>query len=221
MDSKQFAIQVGRRADLKATQEYDTKMIVSGSTLEVYKLSSSQRRGYEMELTDEKRQKRSFAELSAQEKLDSIKRKKKNLKQKRVDVMRLISTNFHPGLTKFVTLTFREHVTDRAEAMKEFKNFMKRLNYRQRAKNRPDIKYLGVIEYTKIGRIHFHVVLFNCAYIPKNELADVWGNGYVKINNIKGMDGSAVARYVTKYMVKQFEKMDDDLTKLFILGEET
>lgn len=198
---------------------YNTKVIVSGSTVEVYNLKTKQRQGYENANAGKK--KRSFSELSLHEKIDSVNRKKQNLKQKRIDVMRVISTNFRQGLTKFVTLTFEEHVTDRAVAMDEFKKFMKRLNHREGKKGRNQIQYLGVIEHTKKGRIHFHVVLFNCGYIPKSELETVWGNGFVQINQIYGMNGSAVARYVTKYMAKQFQNMEEDLENLLRLGQDT
>lgn len=213
-----------RMADTKGNYRqrfgsYNTKVIVSGSTLEVYELTTKQRRGYENANAGTK--KRSFSELSVHEQIESVKRKQKNLKQKRIDVMRVISTNFRQGLTKFVTLTFRDHVTDRAFAMNEFKKFMKRLNKRQKDKGRETVQYLGVIEYTKQGRIHFHVVLFNCAYIPKSELETVWENGFVQINQIHGMNGSAVARYVTKYMAKQFQNMEEDLAEWLRLGQET
>uniref|UniRef100_UPI003F693E1F rolling circle replication-associated protein n=1 Tax=Streptococcus pluranimalium TaxID=82348 RepID=UPI003F693E1F len=181
------------RANFREKQSYNRKIITSGDTVEVYSLKTRQRKGYEKKDTGQKR--RNFSDLSFEEKVEAYKRKTVYIKQKRVDVMRLISSNFQQGLTKFLTLTFKEHVTDRAQAMDEFKNFMKRLNYLQKKLKRQSVKYLGVIEYTKKGRIHFHVVLFNCGYIPKAELEKIWGNGFVRINRIKGMNGSAVARY--------------------------
>ncbi|HFU4373949.1 TPA: hypothetical protein ACGO9F_002062 [Streptococcus suis] len=198
---------------------YDTKIIASGDTIEVYKMTTKQRKGYKSANAGAK--KRSFSELSDLEKLDSIERKKKNLKQKRIDVMRLISANFRPNWTKFVTLTFAEHVTDREVAMNEFKKFIKRFNYQERKAKRADVRYIGVIEYTKKGRIHFHVVFFNCPYIPKERLQNLWDNGFVYLNNIRGMNGSAVARYVTKYMAKAFASAEADLEELFKKGVET
>lgn len=206
-------------ANARQKMSYNRKVITSGDTVEVYSLKTRQRKGYEKRDAGQKRRK--FADLSYLEKVEAYKRKAVYIKQKRIDVMRLISSNFQQGLTKFLTLTFREHVTDRAQAMDEFKKFMKRLNYQQEKQKRSNVKYLGVIEYTKKGRIHFHVVLFNCGYIPKDELQGIWGNGFIRINRIKGMNGSAVARYVTKYLAKAYQTELDDFEEMIRLGSET
>ncbi|HEL2576905.1 TPA: hypothetical protein TZ704_002105 [Streptococcus suis] len=211
--------QVESMANVRQRMSYNRKVITSGDTVEVYSLKTRQRKGYEKRDAGQKRRK--FEDLSYLEKIDAYKRKEVYIKQKRIDVMRLISSNFHKGVTKFLTLTFREHVTDRAQAMDEFKKFMKRLNYQQEKQKRSNVKYLGVIEYTKKGRIHFHVVLFNCGYIKKDELQDIWGNGFIRINRIKGMNGSAVARYVTKYLAKAYQTELDDFEEMIRLGSET
>ena len=46
--------------------------------------------------------------------------------------------------------------------------------------------------------------MFNAPYIKNNKLQEIWGNGFVKINNIDNVDN--VGAYVCKYMTKT----DDD-----------
>lgn len=225
---KELSLAGSRASFRERFGRYNTKLISSGDTVEVYSLEDSQRRGYSNRNKGQK--KRSFADLSVTERIDSLKRKQRGLTQKRIDVMRLVSSNFMAGRTKFLTLTFEEHITDKAFAMNEFKKFVKRYNYyaEQRRIDRAGastqtggsaLRYLAVTEPTKAGRIHFHVVLFNCDYIPNSTIAELWGNGFIKINNIKGMDGSAVARYVTKYIVKHFDAESDQFHKMVLTGE--
>ena len=103
---------------------------------------------------------------------------------------------------KFVTLTFRDHVTNIKVANKEFKKFIQRL----RSYVNKDFRYIAVIEFTKIGRIHYHLMM-DIEYIKKSELIRVWKCGdIVKINRMdKQNNGSGVdnvGAYLVKYMNK-------------------
>lgn len=101
---------------------------------------------------------------------------------------------------KFLTLTFGNdrHYTDKdiEQAHYYFKKFKQRLSYRLGKK----IYYIGTHELTKKGRIHYHLILFNCPYIKKHELAKMWGY-HIKINRTQ-YDLRAV-NYITKYIQKE------------------
>lgn len=125
----------------------------------------------------------------------------------------------HP--LELMTVLIIYGIDNKVRVYNEFKKFIKRFNYQERKARRSDVRYVGVIEYTEKGRIHFHVVFFNCPFIPKEMLENLWDNGFVYINNIRGMNGSAVARYVTKYMAKAFASAEADLEELFRKGVET
>ena len=45
--------------------------------------------------------------------------------------------------------------------------------------------------------------MFNAPYIKNNKLQEIWGNGFVKINNIDNVDN--VGAYVSEYL-RQAEK---------------
>ncbi len=119
-------------------------------------------------------------------------------------IKRLIRCN--PDLTRFWTLTFEKEPKSYDDALIEFKNFFKRLNYRSNA--RTNIKYIAVAEYgVKNGRLHFH---FLCnRYIEKNALWSIWGNGFVKVKCHYNIEKSI--DYITKYITKT--SSFDDRTK--------
>lgn len=108
-------------------------------------------------------------------------------------LMMLIQANFKND-DKFITLTFRENVSDLNIANYEFKKFIERLKYEY-----GNFKYVAVIEFQKRGAIHYHM-LASLPIIKKSELAAIWRNGFVKINNIKEVDD--LGAYLIKYMTK-------------------
>lgn len=132
--------------------------------------------------------------------------KKKNrelvLMRARRDLRRIINANINQyGVSsKFVTLTFRDNVENIEFANNEFRQFIKRLNYKVYGQKCSKIKYSAVVEFQKRGAVHYHVIFYNLEYIEAKDLESVWGNGFVKINKIDDVDN--VGAYVCKYMAK-------------------
>lgn len=142
------------------------------------------------------------------------KRRKQTMRDSRNLIRRLALMNFNSG-DKFITLTFdpkrftEEQLRDISFVDLEFKNFIKRFNYRFNCK----LKYLTVREFHRSGRIHLHMICdWDKELIFENEIReferilgqDVWKNGFVDIKAIDHVDN--VGAYITKYMTK----MDDD-----------
>lgn len=125
----------------------------------------------------------------------------------RRDVRRIVNSNVgqygKEFTTKFCTLTFADHITDLAEANSYFEKFMKRLNYQMFNSKKANIKYTAVPEFTKKGRVHYHVIFYNLPYLKASHLESIWGNGFIKINKIDNVDN--VGAYVCKYMTKDNE----------------
>ncbi len=108
----------------------------------------------------------------------------------------------------FATLTFREDIKDIAEANKKFSIFIRWLNYDLFLRKGNFLKYVVVTEFqdkNRDGVVHYHVIFFNLPFIESDELAEVWGHGFVKLNAIDRVKN--IGGYVTKYMSKNF---DDD-----------
>lgn len=123
---------------------------------------------------------------------------RKRTKMRRDHVRQYACANFTSG-DKFVTLTFADRdgldVTDIRQCNREFKRFVQRMRRRF-----PDFKYLAVIEFQdKNGRgaVHYHMIC-NLPFVRKNQLMELWGNGFVKVNRIGHVDN--VGAYIVKYM---------------------
>lgn len=178
------------------------KVIVSGGVYEFYKYEDTVFRGYE--------QKRSGSSVNifydsegqalqldhetgelVPKKLNS--RARSNIRA-RNNLRRLALANFN-NKSKFLTLTYAEHMNDITESNKLFKAFIRGLR-----KIQPDLKYIAVIEFTKAGRIHYHV-LCNLKYVRAKTLEEMWGQGFIKINRIDHVDN--IGAYVIKYMTKE------------------
>lgn len=129
---------------------------------------------------------------------------KQSQRRRRNTIRQLICTNFDAG-SKFLTLTFGNgmgfDITDVQACNGYFRKFVLRLKRRY-----PGFKYVAVIEFQdKNGRgaVHYHMIC-NLPYIKKEELAEIWAGGFIKVNAIDKVDN--VGAYVIKYMTVD---MDD------------
>ncbi|MFM1538237.1 rolling circle replication-associated protein [Helcococcus bovis] len=138
---------------------------------------------------------------------DDLKSVRKTMKK----LTRLISNNFHGGNNElWITLTFREHITDTETAYELFEKFINRLKYRYK-----NLAYISVIEPQASGRWHFHVLLKdtteNKLYIKNEELAEIWSNGFTKVKRIKDSDN--VANYLIAYLTDLNIEDSDSVNK--------
>lgn len=179
----------------------EKKCVISGDVIEVYEYE----KGYLVESDAINPQGRG-SEASEEDK--AINRDKVSSRARKT-VRRLINANIgqygDDCSAKFLTLTFADNITDPKTANYEFTKFIKRMNYEIFGTKNANLRYVAVIEFTKRGRVHYHVVLFNIPYIKAQELSDIWSNGFVKINKINHVDN--VGAYVCKYMTKDNDKL--------------
>lgn len=175
---------------------FDGKVVVSGDIIEIYRYEKGVFKGFVNEngragsgfITDE--QKERNREIS--------------LMRARRDLRRTVNANVGQWgddvTSKFVTLTFKENVMDLDSANYEYEKFIKRLNYKVYGKKCSGLKYTVVPEFQERGAVHYHVVFYNLPFIKSNVVAEVWGNGFIKINKIEDVDN--VGAYVCKYLTK-------------------
>ena len=169
---------------------YNKKVIIAGNQIEFYNYENDVIYGYK----DKKKSSQGRRSVASDE--DKEVNREKVFKRARTELRRLINSNIEKD-SKFLTLTFKDNVTDLDFANNEFKKFIKRLNYHFNFK----CKYSCVIEFQKRGAIHYHVVLYNLTgKVDLKKLSDIWGNGFIKLNKIKGVDN--VGAYICKYMTK-------------------
>ena len=189
--------------------KYKVKVIVSGNVIEVYRYGLPVRTGKD-KTSFERRGTQKASETSEEVvKVNDDKNLKDSLRRTRNTLRRLINANTGKWneREKFFTLTFKENVTDHEKANAEFRSFIKRLNYKI-FKKHSGLKYVCVVERQERGALHYHIVLFNMPFVPVNELSEIWGHGFVRINEIKDVDnlGAYVVKYIEKTMYEMQEK---------------
>lgn len=131
-------------------------------------------------------------DTSNNSRLDNLKSTKQTMKKLR----RIIAHNFTGGKNQlWITLTYRDHVTETAIVYRDFKAFIRRI--RNQFGN---IDYITVIEPQASGRWHLHVLLKNDSEltIPNNDLAKMWGKGFTKTKRLKRAD--KVGNYLIAYL---------------------
>lgn len=123
-----------------------------------------------------------------------------NMRKSKWQFIRTMNANFDSG-AMFVTFTFRDgavgDVRDVRMCNREWNKFSKRLRRKY-----GDFRWMLVVEFQdKNGRgaVHFHVV-WDLPFIPKSELEELWGLGFIWINRIEHVDN--VGAYVSKYMAE-------------------
>lgn len=128
----------------------------------------------------------------------------------------LINTNFDGAARElFVTLTYRGELQtkDTKKVYKDFDKFMKRMKYKYRDVS--TIDYINVLEPHATGNFHMHVLMrFNdlkSIYISNSDLAQIWGNGFVTIQSLKGIDN--IGAYLSAYLA-DIEVPEDKAEKL-------
>lgn len=173
------------------------KIIKSGNIIEFYKYEKGYLKGYELTESEKIKNGRTKEKSNNYEenRKQVLQRAKKNLR-------RLINANVgqygKENIAKFVTLTFKENITDIKHANYEFEKFIKRLNYEIYGYKCSNLKYTCVIEFQKRGAIHYHVIFYNLPFTKSNILESIWQNGFIKINKIDNVTN--VGAYVSEYL---------------------
>ena len=170
----------------KKIKQFNKRMIIAGNVIEIYEYEKPIFKGFEKKRVGRRNSLNTSEEVKAHN-------RGKTAQRGRAKVRRMVNAN--PQLNKFLTLTYAKNVTDLDTAWKDYDLFVKRI------KTRFDhFQYVIVVEFQERGAIHFHL-LCNLPYVDVNELREIWGKGFVKINRIDDVDN--VGAYITKYMTKE------------------
>ncbi len=128
------------------------------------------------------------------------------LKQTFSYLRKLINTNVTDKNIKccrFITLTYKENMTDTERLKKDLKDFYSRFKYYCNKLNVNAPEYITVIEPQGRGAWHAHIIFIfkkNPPFIPKADLERIWGFGFVDITAIdENCDN--VGAYLSAYIV--------------------
>jgi hypothetical protein len=123
--------------------------------------------------------------------------KERSINKKKNDILLLANANFGEDAS-FLTLTQRDGLdfdtTNLEESKSYFRNFIRKLLRRY------TFEYIAVAERQKRGVFHWHV-LNNLPFVPKDDLALLWGAGFVDIRKVHNR--MHIAGYLTKYLTKE------------------
>lgn len=193
------------------------KIIISGDIVEIYEYSEGYLKGYK--LTEKEINNRKCSESNP----DDADSRERSLKRAKANLRRLINANVgqygKEFTAKFLTLTFKENIQDIEQANYEFQKYIKRLNYYCFGTKKANLKYTCVIEFQKRGAIHYHVIIYNMPFIKANDIASVWGNGFIKINKIDDVDN--VGAYVGEYLGQAEKGQGHDIEDDRLRGQKT
>lgn len=200
---------------------YNFKIIISNNILEIYKYGKLQNKDFKrvdkkifMQDLNEKIEDDELISEDEEER-ENFKNRYKSMIRARNNIKRICNANTEIW-NSFITLTFEDHINTLESAHLKFKSFLKRVNKYQNRFN-TDFKYLAVVEFTKIGRVHYHLLTnIKLNYSSKLKGAktkeqkefelmfsrNVWKFGFVDIRSIDYIDN--VGAYLVKYMTKEF-----------------
>lgn len=212
-----------------STKIYDIKLVECGEYKQVYyfnnKMVKKAKKEDNKELTLSKKLiiNQILSNLSNKEKLKKNVELKfiesRNINRSKLSCQRIAKANMNVWKS-FITLTFKENITDINLAYKRFKYFVDKI---RRVKK--DFKYLGIREFQKRGAIHYHLLTnIECdsLIIPKRPLKHLykpsikkyvdleyyainyWLDGFSSAEPIKN-DPKKIIGYISKYMTKDID----------------
>ncbi len=179
---------------------FDGKVIYSGDIVEVFEYSKGVFKGLN---SNNKNGRKGNGNITDEER---ARNREMSLSRARKEFMRTVNANvgrYGDIRTKFITFTFSENVIDLKVANRIWGKFIKRLNYYVYGTKCSQLQYGVVPQFQERGAVHYHVIFFNLPYINNEELARIWGQGFIKINAIDNVNN--VGAYVCRYMSSDFD----------------
>lgn len=123
-----------------------------------------------------------------------------NEERSRRKLIQLIDANFTEK-DYHVTLTYAGTPPAYEQARKDVKNFLRAVKRKREQRGLDELKYVYTIEDEQDGkrkRIHIHAIMNGG--ISREELEQIWGQGYANADNLQPDENGleAIARYITK-----------------------
>lgn len=126
----------------------------------------------------------------------------RNLEKTMRSLSDLINANIsNVEFCRFITLTYKENMTDTERLYNDFRNFNKRFKrYMKRLGHH--YEYIVTVEAQGRGAFHLHcIVIFErkAPYIENSKLAEIWRFGFV---SVKALDEKVddIGKYLTAYL---------------------
>jgi len=157
----------------------------------------------------------STGEIKAYKHIENRSESYNSLRQTFKKIRYLVNNNFTGKRNElFVTLTYKENMTDNKRLYTDTKNFMKKIRYKY--KKTTDIDYLSIVEPQGRGAWHVHMLIrfnrLNSVFVPFNEISEMWGHGDVTVDRLDGIDN--IGAYLSAYLA-DVELTEENLSVAF------
>lgn len=114
----------------------------------------------------------------------------------------LINANLEaPETALWVTLTYRENMTDPSRLYEDYRRFWQRFKYFLGKRGHPPADYIIAAEPQGRGAWHLHCLFLfpdKAPFIPNTDMARIWGHGFTKTQSLKGVGNPGL--YLTAYL---------------------
>lgn len=160
---------------------------------------------------------------------DNIKKNRKDsVRRSRSKIIEYAMCN--PQLKYFLTLTYKENMTDYNKAFEDFRKFRNRVNMMMKRRFNKKFEFLCTFERQKRGAWHMHILCnldyrfftnlevedWTCKHnkrkkSPKRKLVEniirkeIWDNGFIDYRELYDPRGSAF--YIAKYLTKETDTL--------------
>ena len=207
---------------------YNTKVIISGNHIEIYKMYQYHVREGKKSKAEIKLDKleKELEDIPIQEdtKINKEQNRLKSRNRAKNKILRLVRSN--SDMTTFITLTFQEE-----PHINECKTYLN-IFFTKLRKDIKNFKYLWVLEKgDKNGRVHYHVL---CNYsinislqsskeekseehkkLERDFATKYWQHGIVDIRKSRKAENSNLALYVSAYLVKSLQNVELDGMRVY------
>ena len=199
---------------------FDVKIVKCGDYIHVYQFSNTRskvnKRDEDKKINIKKIDTDNLTKVSSSDRVEEVKPiLLANAIRSNLNCQRIAKTNRDSWET-FITLTFKENLTDIVQANKIFNAWVSNIR-----KLKKDFKYIAVPEFQKRGAVHYHVLSnlgredTNIIYLQKERVGkakdlttiyDVkyWIKGFARVDFIKS-DYKKIYGYICKYMTKDID----------------
>lgn len=199
-----MAIVIRKLKDFQMDKDYPVKLKITGNISEI--LFSQRKNTFcPIRLIDKNHYVRidfNTGEISDLYNCNHIENRSQSYQQVKQTQKRLrdiINTNvIDTSQWKWITLTYKENMTDTKKLYTDFKIFMKSLRKKY---SKYKIDYIIACEPQGRGAWHIHALIgFNekVPYIPNTEIQKLWKHGYTKTQKLKDIDN--VGAYLSAYL---------------------
>lgn len=210
---------ISKYEDVERRVLYDVKVVRCGDYLQVYQFDSTRSKINKKDENKKINVKKIDTDNLVKVSNDRVEEVKPillaNAIRSNLNCQRIAKTNRDSWET-FITLTFKENLTDIVQANKIFNAWVSNIR-----KLKKDFKYIAVPEFQKRGAVHYHVLSnlgwedTNIIYLQKKRVGkakdlttiyDVkyWTKGFARVDFIKS-DYKKIYGYICKYMTKDID----------------